>query len=126
MTISAAGVLVLLAATSAQPVMHVTCAEGPYHIKPFAMTIDVGANRVEVVSNLSLSSDTLGESKTTGATTEWSFMRGWAAFHSDTHMLEWDTSAEYDYLDYIGQTPDEPRSATAGKSQCTVDEKSPE
>jgi hypothetical protein len=121
MKIAVAWIVVASAATSVQPVMHVTCQEGPYRIAPFHMTIDVDANTVDVLDNPSLSSDTLGPAKTTGATIEWTFMRGWAVFHRDTHVLEWDASDEYDYLDYIGQTPSDPRSTFAGASRCTVD-----
>jgi hypothetical protein len=114
-------VLTLPAAASAASMVLVDCPEGPYHVRPFRMTIDTGTNAVEVPDHVELSPEPVGAPKITSATIEWSFMRGWVVFHRDTHVLEWDASAEYDYLDAIGHTPDEPRSSFAGKSQCTVD-----
>ena len=49
---------------------------------------------------------------------EWGFMRGYAVFDRKTYVLDWDATAEYDYLDTIGHTPKESRDIFKGRMQC--------
>jgi hypothetical protein len=106
-------------AAAAQTV-HITCPVGPYDIKPFTMIIDYKAKTATVVEADALS-PLPGELEVTDETVSWGFMRGFVVFHRDTNKLEWDTTAEYDYLNDIGQAPQQPRDSFVGASQCTVD-----
>jgi hypothetical protein len=54
----------------------------------------------------------------TDKTVRWGFMRGGATFDRQTHIFDWDARSEWDYLDYIGQTPTVPVDEYHGVMQC--------
>lgn len=107
--------MAFMAGARAAPIEHVSCPEGVYHEKPFALTIDYGAGTLEGTDNVL--PDTL---KITDKTVEWAFMRGWAVYHRDTHVLEWDATGEQEYLESIGHPGPEPSEWYQGKAQCEV------
>ncbi len=109
----------LASAAGAGPVERVACPEGIYHIAPFHMTIDYGAKTVMLKEAAAL--EPVDDPVIKDLSVEWGFMRGSAVYHRDSHLLEWDATAEYDYLDGIGHAPSEPRDSYSGKAQCVVE-----
>ena len=100
----------LMAGTAAaDPVDRIACPEGIYHIKPFHMTIDYGARTVTLKEAPGLAPQDADALAIEGNVVHWGFMRGDIAYHRDSHILEWDATAEYDYLSTIGHAPSEPR-----------------
>ena len=106
--------LLAIVPAAAAPVEHVVCPEGIYHTAPFSFTIDYGIKRL-ATSAVDPEPDTL---KITRTTVEWAYMRGWAVYRRDTHILEWDATAERDYLDAIGHPGPQSRQWYRGKVQC--------
>ena len=51
---------------------------------------------------------------------EWTFMRGYIALDRKTLALEWDDTAEYDYLEQIGQPATQARDTFKARLQCVV------
>jgi len=101
---------------AAQPVERIICPEGPYHIAPFSLSVDDSVRTLET-SGVAAEPETV---KITHATVEFSFMRGWAVFHRDTRVLEWDATAQYDHNSAIGYPGPHPRAWYAGTARCEV------
>ena len=81
------------------------------------ITIDTTAKTIETTPNSGL--EPLANSlEVSGATVRWGFMRGGADLDRKTGRLSWDATAEYDYLDYIGQRPNAARETFIGHMQC--------
>ena len=110
------GWIAITSGTAAAPVEHITCPEGLYHIAPFTLTIDDGARALETPAV----DPEFGTVQFTAKTVEWSFMRGWAVWHRDAHVLEWDATAQYDYSVAISHPGPNPRQWYAGKVHCEV------
>ena len=106
----------LVWSATAAPVEHVTCPDGPYHVQPFTLVIDQNAGTIEASGAVpEPQSVVIGPTQV-----EWSFMRGWAVFHRDTHMLEWDATSQYEYGRIIGHPGPHGRDWYVGKSVCAV------
>ena len=56
----------------------------------------------------------------TDAKVGWTFMRGYIEFDRKTLAVDWDNTAEYDYLAEIGHPDTEPRETYRGRMQCTT------
>jgi hypothetical protein len=106
---------------AADPVEHIACPEGIYHVKPFHMIIDYGARTVMLKEAPELGPQDAESLTIEGNVVQWGFMRGYIVYHRDSHTIEWDATAEYDYLSAIDHAPSEPRDSYAGKAQCEVE-----
>ena len=87
------------------------------HMPTMTIVIDTTAKTIEIdpTSGLEPMEGSLEISATTFG---WGFMRGSADLDRKTGNLSWDARAEYDYLDYIGQRPNEGRETFVGRMQC--------
>ena len=103
----------LAAAAGGAPVEHVVCPEGIYHVKPF--TLAIGDKTLEA-SVEPLPDSVIITAKTVG----WTYMRGWARYHRDTHELEWNAEDELSYLQAIGHPGPQPRQWYSGKTICVA------
>ena len=81
------------------------------------MIIDYDAKRIEVPSRTGLRPDP-DSVEITNASAKWSFMRGFVGFNRRTGELDWDTTAEYAYLEAIDQPPREQESTFKGRMRC--------
>lgn len=107
-------VLGLLAVGAAAAPQQIRCDEGPYHMKPFSLTVD------DQAKTLLLSTDDADNVEITAKTVGWTFMRGFATYHRDTGILEWDARAERDYLEAIGHPGPQPYAWYQGTARCEV------
>jgi hypothetical protein len=83
------------------------------------ITIDTAAMTIAITPNSGL--EPMDNSlEISGTTARWSFMRGFADLDRKTGKLTWDATAEYDYLDAIGQKPNDARETYNGRMQCEV------
>jgi hypothetical protein len=86
----------------------------------FAMTIDFDAKDVDVPSRTGLRPD-FDSVEIADTSVQWSFMRGFVKFDRRTGELDWDTTAEYAYLEAIDQPSGEPESDFEGRMRCKAD-----
>ena len=84
------------------------------------MTLDHGAKTIDVPSATGFQPDP-DSVEITDASVRWSFMRGFIVFDQRTGELDWDTTAEYDYLEAIDQPSDQPESNFKGRMKCKAD-----
>jgi hypothetical protein len=85
----------------------------------FAMTIDFDSKDVDVPQPSGFQPYEPGQVTVTDKSVEWSFMRGFVEFDRKTGVLDWDTTAERDYLEQIGQLEDDqPVTLFRGRMQC--------
>jgi len=84
----------------------------------FTLTIDFDEKQIEIPSRTGFQPDEVDAVAITNSSVEWSFMRGFVKFNRRTGELDWDTTAEYDYLEQIGQPSDQPESDFRGRMQC--------
>jgi hypothetical protein len=82
-----------------------------------AFRVDYDAKMV-AVAGYSYSPYDPSEVTITDTRVEWSFMRGDMELDRKTGALVWDTTAEYEYLDAIGQPADDPESDYRGVMHC--------
>src|SRR5665213_1107232 len=90
------------ASAFAVPVDRLVCKRlsgGP--MASFAMAIDFDARDIVVPSSTGLQPDP-NSAEITKNSAKWSFMRGFAELNRRTGELNWDTTAEYAYLEAIG------------------------
>ena len=87
----------------------------------FHMTIDFDAKDIDVPSGTGLQPDP-DSVEITNISAKWSFMRGFVDFDRRTGELDWDTTAEYAYLEAIGQPADVPELDFKGRMQCDLDD----
>lgn len=112
----------LSGAAFADPVDHFTCSytDGGHWWKTLALTVDYGAKTVDAPLDAGL--EGLPDSvEITDATISWGVMRGVLTLDRKSGRLVWDMTAEYAYLEAIGQPPDEPEARYKGTMQCAVD-----
>jgi len=112
-----------LSASSARagPVGKFVCdrlSGGP--VSSFAMTVDFDTKAIEVPSSTGFQPDP-DSVEITETSVQWSFMRGFIDFDRRTGELDWDTTAEYDYLEAIDQPSGKPESNFRGRMQCNGD-----
>ena len=87
------------------------------HMPTMTVTFDTTAKTIAITPNSGL--EPMDGSLEISATTfSWGFMRGGADLDRKTGRLSWDARAEYDYLEYIGQKPNEARETFVGRMQC--------
>lgn len=117
----AAGLALLLGSScAAADVERYVCKRvsgGP--IADFMLTVDEGANKVDISPGMSFSVQDPDEVKITKSDVSWDFMRGFVDFDRASLKFVWDETAEYGYLMNIGHTPDDPESNYCGVAQCT-------
>jgi len=84
----------------------------------FVMTINLSTKDVDIPENSGLRPmpDSV---EITKSSFQWGFMRGFAMFDRKTYELDWDATAEYEYLEYIGQLTEEPEADFQGWMQCS-------
>jgi hypothetical protein len=104
---------------SADQVDKFTChriSGGP--MSAFVMTVNLSTKDIDIPENSGLlpMPDSV---EITNTSIQWGFMRGSAKFDRKTYELNWDATAEYDYLDYIGQLTEEPEADFQGRMQCS-------
>ncbi len=83
----------------------------------FTLTIDLGTKNIDVPPNSGLRPDP-DTVEITDSTIKWSFMRGFVTFDRKTHELDWDTTAEYEYLAAIGQPAEQSEAIFQGRMRC--------
>lgn len=86
----------------------------------FAMTIDFDAKAVDIPSRTGIRPD-FDSVEITDTSVQWSFMRGFVKFDRRTGELDWDTTAEYAYLEAIDHPSGEPESDFEGRMRCKAD-----
>jgi len=91
------------------------CRESP-SMPALTITIDTAAKTAEIAPSVLEPMD--GSLQISGTTFSWTFMRGSADLDRKTGRLSWDATPEYDYLDAIGQKPNEARETYIGQTQC--------
>ncbi len=112
----------LSGAVFAGPVDHFTCryTDGGHWWKTLSLTVDYGAKTVDAPPGAGL--EGLPDAvEITDATISWGVMRGVLTLDRKSGRLAWDMTAEYAYLEAIGQPPDEPEASYKGTMQCAAD-----
>ena len=84
---------------------------------PFRMIIDYDAKGIDIPFSTGLQPDP-DSVEITNASARWSFMRGFVDFNRRTGELDWDTTAEYAYLEAIDQPAREPEANFKGRMRC--------
>ena len=116
---AAAAALCFSGVAFAGPV-HLACKHvaGGTWWNPAYVTIDSAAQEVTSGEGARAYA-TPAEIEITDRAIKWSWMRGFVGFDRKCGKLDWDMTAEYDYLTAIDQPPDEPREDYRGSMQCT-------
>lgn len=83
----------------------------------FVMTVNFSTKDIDIPENSGIRPmpDSV---EITSSSVQWGFMRGFATFDRKTYDLEWDATAEYDYLEYIGQPAEGPEKDFQGRMHC--------
>ena len=115
----AAAFIVFGSAHAAGNVERFTChrLSGGRFVRAITLTFDYAAKTV-ATSPDGLFEPVPDTIEVTDAKVDWGYMRGYAVFDRRTHVLDWDATAEYDYLDAISQTPAQSRDDFKGRMQC--------
>lgn len=121
LTVSISAAVFLVPPAEAGTIDHFACKRvsgGP--MKDLQITVDYGANMVAVAGyQYGLYNPVEpGDVTISGASIEWSFMRGYMELDRKSGDLAWDTTAEYEYLQAIGHPADDPESDYRGVMHC--------
>jgi len=114
---------VTVSEVAAATVVHLACTHvaGGTWWNPAFVTIDGDAQEVTAANSPDAQPYAApADIAITDATIHWSWMRGFIDFDRKSGHLDWDMTSEYDYLDTIGQTPDDKRENYKGSMQCTT------
>jgi hypothetical protein len=86
-------------------------------IAPFTFVVDYDAKDVQVPEDTGLY-PVDGSVEIKPETVSWGVMRGYVVLDRKTLALDWDTTAEREYLDAIGHPSDQPADDFSGHMQC--------
>ncbi len=102
----------------ADPAVHLAChrTAGGTYWTTLSLTIDVGAKTVDA-DGVYVLPETV---EFTEKTVTWSVMRGYFVFDRKSGRLDWDVTAEYAYLEAIGQPSNEPEANFKGAMHCAA------
>jgi hypothetical protein len=108
------------ASAFAAPVDRLVCKRlsgGP--MASFVLAIDFDARDIVVPSKTGLQPDP-DSVQITKNSVQWYFMRGFVELNRRSGELNWDTTAEHDYLAAIGHPADKPESDFKGRMHCAA------